>query len=464
MQNVVLENVEIVDMAAEGNAIARVEGRVVFVPWVAPGDVVDIQITRRKHNYAEGRAINFHRKSPFREEPFCKHFGTCGGCRWQHLSYEKQLAFKQQQVIDAMQRIGKVDFPTPQPIAGAENIKYYRNKLEFTFSDSRWILPDEPYIENRSDREALGFHIPGRFDKVLDIKECFLQHPLSNQIRLAVKDYCLKNGLSFQNIRNHQGKMRNLIIRNSNTGEWMVIVVFGKEASRDQQEKLLQFIHNQFPEITSLWFVVNSKVNDSISDLEPKLFYGKEYLVEKMMHLEYHIGPKSFYQTNSQQAQILYRVVYDFSQLTGSELVFDLYTGTGTIANMLALNAKRVYGIEYIEEAIIDARKNSMMNGVQNTIFIAGDMKDILTEEFIHQHGVPDVLVTDPPRSGMHPDVVLTILKANPKRIVYVSCNPATQARDVAILDAKYRIAGMQTVDMFPHTHHVENVLLLEHK
>ncbi len=462
MTNKVLEKIEITDIGAEGKAIARVDNLVVFVPYVAPGDVVDIQLRKKKKNFAEGIAVRFHKYSSHRKQPFCKHFGICGGCRWQHLDYSQQLHFKQKQVLDALERIGKLEFPPPQPILGSKHQKHYRNKLEFTFSDSRWILPDEPIIENRTDLNALGFHIPGRFDKVLDIEECHLQPTLSNEIRLQVKKFCIENGISFQNIRTHEGQMRNLILRNSKTGEWMVIVVFSKEAPKEIRQKVLDFIHQQFPQVSSLWSVVNPKLNDSISDLKPQLYFGKEFLTEKMMHLEYHISPKAFYQTNSQQAENLYHTVCEFSQLTGRELVYDLYTGTGTIANLLAMNSKWVYGIEYVKEAIVDAKKNSMINNIQNTTFFSGDMKDIFTDNFIEKHGKPDLIVTDPPRAGMHPDVIKSILNANPAKIVYVSCNPATQARDVAMMSHQYKITKVQTVDMFPHTHHVENVLLLE--
>ncbi len=458
----ILEGIEVIDVAAEGNAIAKVDGRVIFVPFVAPGDIVDIKLTRKKNNYAEGVALKINQKSPFRTEPFCEHFGICGGCKWQHLSYEKQLFYKSKQVADNLERIAKVPFPELLPIVGSDDIKHYRNKLEYTFADKRWFLPEEIAESNHSDISALGFHIPGRFDKVLDLKHCYLQPVLSDEIRLAVKAFCTKNSIPFQNLRTHDGMMKNLIVRNSNTGEWMVIVVFGPTAPEVIQGQLMGFLRTSFPQITSLWSVVNPKVNDSINDLEPVLLHGKPYLTEKMMGLEYRVGPKAFYQTNPVQAEKLYKIAYDFSHLTGSELVYDLYTGTGTIANVLANKAKWVVGVEYVEEAIGDARVNSEINSIFNTTFVAGDMKDILNESFIEKHGRPDVVVTDPPRAGMHPKVIENILLASPSRIVYVSCNPATQARDVALLHPHYTIKKVQPVDMFPNTHHVENVLLLE--
>ncbi|MDD2564254.1 MAG: 23S rRNA (uracil(1939)-C(5))-methyltransferase RlmD [Salinivirgaceae bacterium] len=457
----IIEKIEITDIAAEGKAIAKHEGKVIFVPYVAPGDIVDLKITRKRRSYAEGTAIKFHEYSKDRTEPFCEHFGICGGCKWQHLSYEKQLHYKAKQVVDNLERIAKVPFPEPLPIIGSDSIKHYRNKLEYTFSDKRWFLPDEPFDQPASEIPGLGFHIPGRFDKVLDLKHCYLQPELSDKIRIAVKKYSIENELSYQNLRNHEGLLRNLIVRNSNTGEWMVIVVFGEEENKDAQIALMDFLKQSFPEITSLWYVINTKANDSIHDLEPQLHFGKPYLSEKMMHMEYQIGPKAFYQTNSEQAEKLYQIAYDFSQLTGDELVYDLYTGTGTIANLLANKAKEVVGVEYIEEAILDARKNSEINNVKNTTFIAGDMKDVLNSSFLEKHGYPDVIVTDPPRAGMHPKVIESILEAAPKKIVYISCNPATQARDIALMQPNYTISKVQPVDMFPNTHHVENVILL---
>ncbi|HOG19704.1 MAG TPA: 23S rRNA (uracil(1939)-C(5))-methyltransferase RlmD [Salinivirgaceae bacterium] len=461
-KSLVYENVEIVDIASEGVAIARVDGMVVFVPYVAPGDVVDIRVSRKKKSYAKGVAIKFHKHSPFRTEPFCEHFGLCGGCKWQHLDYNKQLYYKAKQVTDNLERIAKMPFPTPLPIVMSEEQRHYRNKLEYTFADKRWFLPHEPFEHGDKHIGALGFHIPGRFDKVLDINNCYLQPPLSNEIRLEVKKYCVENNLPFKNLKTHQGLMKNLIVRNSNTDEWMVIVVFGTNDDIDLQKGILEHIKTKFPQVTSLWSMINTKLNDSVADLTPEHYYGKPYLTEKMLGLEFQVAPKAFFQTNSQQAENLYKLACDFSHLTGSEMVYDLYTGIGTIANLLAKNAKWVVGVEYIDEAIDNARTNSEINGIKNTTFIAGDMSKVLSQAFFEKHGQPDVIVTDPPRAGMNPDVIQTILQAGPKRIVYVSCNPATQARDIAMMSPHYEIKKVQPVDMFPHTHHVENIVLLE--
>jgi 23S rRNA (uracil1939-C5)-methyltransferase len=454
--------VEFTVVAAEGKAVAKVDGMVVFVPFAAPGDVADIQLTRRKSSFAEGRVVRFQSLSPVRSEPFCQHFGVCGGCKWQILPYSEQLKYKQQQVTDNLTRIGKVELPAITPILGAPATTFYRNKLEFTFSNRRWLTEEEV----SSDREfaqmnALGFHIPGMFDKVLDIEKCWLQDDLSNQIRTAIRDFCLQNGYSFFDLRNQHGLMRTLLIRNSSIGERMVIVVF-YEDDAEKRKQLMDFIVTTFPQITSLIYIVNQKANDTITDQEVVTWKGRDYIVEEMEGLQFRIGPKSFYQTNSEQAYHLYQVARSFAQLTGGELVYDLYTGTGTIANFVARNAKKVIGIEYVEEAIADARVNAEINGIGNTLFFAGDMKDVLTAAFIAEHGHPDVIITDPPRAGMHDDVVSAILLAAPERIVYVSCNPATQARDLNLLDSRYRVTRVQPVDMFPHTHHVENVVLLE--
>lgn len=457
----VLEHIEITDVAAEGKAIAKVDNLVIFVPYVAPGDVVDIKLTRKKNNYAEGIAVKFHTFSQFREKPFCTHFETCGGCRWQHLNYEQQLFYKQKQVSDNLERIGKIPFPAIKPILGAHAIKYYRNKLEFTFSEKRWILPNESFEQSETDLLALGFHIPGRFDKVLDINTCYLQPELSNLIRHEVKKFCVENQLSFQNLKTHTGLMRNLIIRNSNTGRWMLVVVFGNDSNEIMRIKLLEHIRQTFPEISSLWYVVNSKLNDSISDLEPILHSGSMSIEENIMGLTFQTGPKAFMQTNSAQAARLYQTAIDFANLTGTETVYDLYTGTGTIANIIAKQANKVIGIEYVDEAVKDARINSKFNKIENTMFFTGDMKDVLTQQFFETHGHPDVIITDPPRAGMHNSVIECIIAAQPQKIVYVSCNPATQARDAAIMHPHYKIEKIQPVDMFPQTHHVENVILL---
>lgn len=459
-----LEKVPVTGVAAEGKAIARVDGMTVFVPYAVPGDVADIQITKKKSNYAEGKVTRFESFSENRADPFCEHFGTCGGCKWQILPYGEQLKYKQKQVEDNLTRIGKVELPEISPILGAPETTFYRNKLEFTFSDKRWLTEKEISSGNEPRQmDALGFHIPGMFDKVLDINKCWLQDDLSNQIRNAARDFCLKNKFSFFDLRNQSGLMRTLILRNTSVGEWMVIVVF-YEDDAEKREMLLNFLAGKFPQITSLLYIINRKANDTITDQEVICWKGREYIVEEMEGLQFKIGPKSFYQTNSRQAYSLYKVAREFAGLSGSERVYDLYTGTGTIANFVARNAGKVIGIEFVEEAIEDARKNSRNNNIENTSFFAGDMRKILTVDFIREHGRPDVIITDPPRAGMHDDVIGAILFAEPQRIVYVSCNPATQARDLNLLDSKYRVARVQPVDMFPQTHHVENVVLLERR
>lgn len=456
-----LEKVTITDIGSEGNALARVANLVVFVPMLIPGDIVDIQVTRKRKKYLEGIVVRFHEYSPYRIVPRCKHFGVCGGCKWQHLPYSLQLKYKEKQVRDNLIRIGKVAQPLIHPIIGSPAEYLYRNKLEFTFSDKRWLTREEVNSENRYEREgALGFHIPGLFDKVLDIEECHLQPDPSNLIRNAVKKYAIDNGLEFFNLREQTGFLRNLIIRNTLKGELMVIVVFFSEDS-EKRLGLLDFLASEFREITSLLYVINSKRNDSLNDQEPVLYKGSGYLIEEMENLKFRIGPKSFYQTNTLQALQLYRIARDFASLKGDEIVYDLYTGTGTIANFIAGNAARVIGIEYVEEAIDDARINSEINGIKNTVFFAGDMREVLTGSFLEANGSPDVIITDPPRAGMHEDVVKIIIKSDPSRIVYISCNPATQARDIQQLSEKYEVVSVQPVDMFPHTHHVENIVLL---
>ena len=459
-----MENIEIEAFAAEGKALARVDDLVVFVPFAAPGDVADIKLSRKRKQYAEGRIVAFKKYSPDRTEPFCSHFGVCGGCQWQHLPYAAQLRYKQQQVLDAMQRIAKVEIPEPGPIIGSENDRFYRNKLEFTFSNKRWRTIEEikSGVEFK-DNDALGFHIPGMFDKVLDIEKCWLQEDFSNRVRLSVKAFCLEHNMDFFDLRQQEGMMRNLIIRTASTGEKMLIVVFYQDEATSR-EALLKHLLEHFPEITSLIYVINNKGNDTIFDRDTSVYHGPGYIFEEMEGLRFKIGPKSFYQTNSAQACRLYSVVREFAGLKPDELVYDLYTGTGTIANFLARQCRKVIGIEYIPEAIEDARANAELNGIHNTAFFAADVKDLLNEAFMAEHGRPDVLITDPPRAGMHEDVVKTILTAAPERIVYVSCNPATQARDLNLLDQQYRVAALQTVDMFPHTQHVENVVLLKRR
>ena len=457
-----LEGVEITGVAAEGNAIARVDDYVVFVPYGAPGDVVDIKLDRKKHSYAEGHIERLVRPSALRQEPRCGHFGTCGGCRWQHLPYEVQLANKQQQVVDALTRIAKVELPEISPILGSANIWGYRNKMEYTFSNKRWLSWEQMRSGEMVDnRNGAGFHIPGAFDKVLDIEQCHLQDSIGDRIRLFVKHYGMDHGIPFYDLREQRGFLRTLMIRTLHTGEIMVVLSVGED-NPELIREVLDAVRAEFPQITSLMYVVNTKVNDTIGDLDVQLHSGRPNVEEEMEGLHFRIGPKSFYQTNSLQAYELYKVARNFAGLTGKELVYDLYTGTGTIANFVARQARHVIGIEYVADAIEDAKINSRANGIENTEFYAGDMKDVLTDDFIAEHGRPDVMIVDPPRAGMHQDVVDVILNASPERIVYVSCNPATQARDLSLLDKKYRVTAVQPVDMFPHTHHVENVVRLE--
>jgi 23S rRNA (uracil1939-C5)-methyltransferase len=460
----VLEKVTIDGIAAEGKAVARYNDLVIFIPFVVPGDVVDIQLTRRKNNYAEGKAVFFHTCSLQRTDAFCEHYGVCGGCKWQILPYSEQIRYKQQQVIDNLTRIGKIELPEISPILGSAKTEFYRNKLEFTFSNKRWMTEEEIGSgKTFDDMNALGFHIPNRFDKVLDIRKCWLQDDISNQIRNEIKEFALKNKYPFFNLRNPNGLLRNMIVRTSSTGEVMLIVVFFED-DESKRNTLLNHLAGTFPQITSLLYIINSKANDTITDQDVFTFKGTDAIFEEMEGLRFKIGPKSFYQTNSEQAYNLYKIVRDFAGLTGSELVYDLYTGTGTIADFVAKTTRKVIGIEYVPEAIEDAKVNSDMNGITNALFFAGDMKDILNAAFIEKYGRPDVIITDPPRAGMHDDVIETILFAEPKRIVYVSCNPATQARDLNLLDKKYKVTKVQPIDMFPHTHHVENIVLLEIK
>ena len=459
----ILENVEITGIGAEGKAIGRVDNFVIFVEDAVPGDFTDVLIYRKKKNYAEGRSVNIRIPSPDRMDPFCEHFGVCGGCKWQHLSYEKQLAFKQQNIADALERIGKLELPVLLPIIGSAKTKHYRNKLEYTFSNRSWLTRKELSDGDSKEMPALGFHVPLRFDKILDIKKCYLQDDLSNDIRIEVRNFCIANEMKFFDLISQEGGMRNLIIRNSSAGEWMVIVVFHSEDEANRK-KLLNHLKEKFTFITSLLFIINTKKNDTIFDLEIQLFHGNEYIVEKMEKLSYRISAKSFYQTNSYQAYELYKVVRNFAQLSGTENIYDLYTGTGTIATFLSGNARQVSGIDYIEDAIRDARQNAIDNNIRNISFFAGDIKDVLNEDFINKNGRPDVIITDPPRAGMHEDVIKSIRKAAPEKIVYVSCNPSTQARDLQLLSDDFRIEKIQPVDMFPHTSHVENVTLLVKK
>lgn len=462
-----LENITITDFAAEGKALARVDDMVVFVPWAVPGDVCDLQVRKKKHSFMEAEIVRLHTPSPIRIQPFCEHFGTCGGCKWQQLPYEEQLKMKQQQVFDQLTRIGKIELPVFHPILGSVKTKEYRNKLDFGCSNRRYLTNEEIASGKEFARDAIGFHITGAFDKILPIEKCWLMDDLHNQIRNEVRDYAIENGLTFFDLRQQVGLLRDIIIRNSNTGEWLVIVQFHYDEEGDEQRAkgLLQHLADKFPQITALMYLNNQKCNDTIGDQDILTFKGNDHIYETMEDLRFKVGPKSFYQTNTEQAYHLYSVARDFAFSENSEgskpLVYDLYTGTGTIANFVAKKARKVIGIEYVPEAIEDAKINSEINHIDNTLFFAGDMKDILTDDFIAEHGRPDVIITDPPRAGMHPDVVRTILRAAPQRIVYVSCNPATQARDLQELDADYRVVEVQPVDMFPHTPHVENVVLL---
>ena len=462
-----LENIEISGVAAEGKALARVNDLVVFVPYVVPGDIVDLQITRKKHSYAEAKAVRFHKYSENRAKPFCAHYGVCGGCKWEILPYFEQLRWKQQQVADVLMRIGKIPLPPICPILGSAQTTAYRNKLEFGFSNKKWLTEEQVASGQVFDNmNAVGFHIPGAFDKILDIDHCYLMEDINNKLRNAIRTYAFEHGLSFFDLRRQEGLLRNMMIRTSATGELMLVLQFCWRTDTEERQagELLDWLRAQFPEITSLQYVNNTKCNDTIGDLEVLTHSGRDFIYETMENLRFKVGPKSFYQTNTEQAYQLYRVVRNFAQLTGRELVFDLYTGTGTIANFVAAQARQVIGIEYVPEAIADAKENAQLNGFSNMQFFAGDMKDVLNDDFLAEYGHPDVIITDPPRAGMHPDVVATILRATPSRIVYVSCNPATQARDLQELGTCYAVENVQPVDMFPHTHHVENVVLLSRK
>ena len=491
----VYEHVEITGVAAEGKALTRLavsgerladssEGIVCFVANCVPGDIVDLQVTKKKHSFMEAKVLRLVEPSKVRCAARCKHFGVCGGCKWQILPYPEQLRYKQQQIIDNLTRIGKIELPEISPILGSKHIYEYRNKLEFTCADRRWYTPEEfaqmkpssaeaASPDKRENAPGIGFHIPNCFDKVLDIEECHLMPDINNRIRNGVREYARAHGLSFYNEHTHEGLLRTLILRNNHKGELMLVVAFGEriEDWRLKIEDFLEWLHKEFPEIVSLLYVENTKFNDTIGDLEVKTYFGQDHIMEQMEDLQFKVGPKSFYQTNTEQAYELYKVARELAFENGENgengekpLVYDLYTGTGTIANFVAKQARQVIGIEYVPEAIEDAKVNSKINGIENTLFFAGDMKDILNDDFVAKHGRPDVIITDPPRAGMHEDVVNVILNAAPRRIVYVSCNPATQARDLALLDKKYKVTRVQPVDMFPHTQHVENVVQLELK
>ncbi len=456
----IITEAEIVDIAAEGKAIARIEGMVIFVPYVVPGDIVDLQVTKKRKSYMEAKVVKYHHLSEIRQKPVCEHFGVCGGCKWQILPYKQQLHYKQTQISDQLVRIGKLDIPEILTILPSDNELFYRNKLEFTFSANRWLTQEEIDSDHEFDRRALGFHIPEMFDKVLDVNKCWLQADPSNAIRDAVREFAKEKDMSFFDLRSQQGFLRNLILRTANTGEIMVIVSFFRDDQLHRIE-LLDHLSETFHQITSLMYVINKKVNDTITDQEILVYKGKDHIFETMEDLRFKIGPKSFFQTNSEQAYKLYKVTREFADLHGDEIVYDLYTGTGTIANFVAHLSKKVVGIEFVPEAIEDAKENSKLNNITNTIFFAGDIKDVLCKEFIEQQGHPDVIILDPPRAGIHPNVIEAILFTMPQRIVYVSCNPATQARDLSFLSDYYTITAVQPVDMFPHTHHVENVVKL---
>ncbi|MDN3202643.1 23S rRNA (uracil(1939)-C(5))-methyltransferase RlmD [Algoriphagus sediminis] len=460
MKNKVIKNLKIEKIASEGKCLGYHEDKVVFVSGVAPGDEINARVTKGRSSFMEAVPVAFHTYSDERVEPFCDHFGTCGGCKWQHINYELQKKYKHQQVVDQLQRIAKVDLPEISPILGSAETRYYRNKLDFTFSNKKWLTLEQIQSGEEFERNALGFHIPRMFDKIVDVDHCYLQGGLSNEIRNSLRSFALENKLSFYDIREQVGLLRNLIIRTTSTDQIMVIVQFG-DFDQESINKVMIFLKEKFPDITSLLYVVNTKGNETFHDLELVTFYGLPYIEEEMEGLKFRIGPKSFYQTNSLQAYELYKVARDFAQLKGDEVVYDLYTGTGTIANFVARQAKQVIGVEYVEAAIEDAKINSAINDIDNTLFYAGDMKEILTEEFMSNHAAPDVIITDPPRAGMDEKVVQMLLKLEAPTIVYVSCNPATQARDLALLDEKYKVERVQPVDMFPQTYHVENVVRL---
>lgn len=468
---VFISDIQVVDIAEEGKGVGKADELVIFIDKAVPGDVVDVKLTKKKKNFAEAVIEKILQESEERAEPFCEHFGTCGGCKWQHMDYSAQLKYKQKSVASALQRIGGVDVADIEPILASKNEKYYRNKLEFTFSNKRWLQTVDKDLTDRDDNldmNALGFHVPLRFDKILNIDHCYLQADPSNGIRNAVRQFALEQNISFYDLRNHEGALRNLIIRTSSTGEIMVVVVFAYP-EEEQIEHLMTFLKNDFPKITSLMYIINQKKNDTIFDQEVITFAGKDFILEEMelkggAKVEFKIGAKSFYQTNSAQALELYKIARDFANFKGNECVYDLYTGAGTIANFIAKDVKEVIGVEYVPTAIDDAKFNSELNGIFNTKFFAGDMKGVLNGDFVAAHGKPDVIITDPPRAGMHQDVVNRLLEIEAEKIVYVSCNAATQARDIALLIGKYNVERIKPVDMFPHTQHVENVVLLKLK
>jgi 23S rRNA (uracil1939-C5)-methyltransferase len=464
----IFEEVEVIDAGSEGKAVAKIEDKVIFIPFVVPGDIIDIQLTRRRKNYLEGKAIKFHKYSDIRIKAKCEHFGICGGCKWQVLEYEQQLKYKQKQVKDNFERIAKVKLPEIKPILGSKKIYFYRNKLEYTFSNKKWLTKFDPDNKpDKKDMNGLGFHMPGMFDRIVDIQNCYLQAAPSNVIRLELKKFALENDLSFYNVKNWEGFLRNVIIRNTNKGDLMVIVIF-RDTETNKINLVMEHLKTKFPEITSLMYIVNQKRNDDIFDQEVILYYGEPFMIAEMPSvykknkiLQFKIQPKSFYQTNSDQAFELYKIAANFANLQGYEHVYDLYTGTGTIANFIADSAKKVIGLEYVQSAVEDAFENSKINNIENTEFFAGEIEKIMDDDFIAKHGQPDIIITDPPRAGMHQKVVNQILKIHPEKIIYISCNPATQARDIVLMNEHYMVEKVQPVDMFPHTQHVENVVLL---
>jgi len=459
----IFEQLEVFDIAEEGKGVARHQDLVVFIEKAIPGDIVDAAVYKKKKKFAEAKVHTLHQPSADRVEPFCIHFGTCGGCKWQHMDYNAQLKYKQKSVTDALQRLAGLDVAHTESILASAATTYYRNKLEYTFSNKRWLTQEDVASGEAMEMNALGFHVPLRFDKILDVQHCWLQASPSNEIRNSVRDFALANQISFYDLRAHEGALRNLIIRTSSTGELMIVVVFAYP-EEGQVELLMDFVKISFPQVNSLMYIINQKKNDTIFDQDILLYHGQPFIYEEMEGLKFRIGPKSFYQTNSLQAYELYKITREFAGLTGKELVYDLYTGTGTIANFVAKHAKEVVGVEYVPTAIEDAKVNSQINGINNTKFYAGDMKDVLNADFIAQHGKPDVVITDPPRAGMHPDVVERLMEMEADKIVYVSCNAATQARDLVRLKEKYEVSRIKPVDMFPQTQHVENVVLLELK
>ena len=462
---IVFDHIKVLDAGAKGVSVAKApDGKVIFIPNVVPGDVVDLQTFKKRKAYYEGKAIKFHEYSEHRVEPVCEHFGVCGGCKWQNMKYSQQLYYKQNEVLNHLQRIGKIELPEFEPILGSQKQFFYRNKMEFSFSNSRWLTEEEiGSTEDLGNRNALGFHIPKMWDKILDINKCHLQEDPSNEIRNEIRAFANENNLTFFNPRNHEGLLRTLMLRTASTGEIMVLLQFF-ENDKAGRELILDHIYEKFPQITSLQYVVNNKANDTLYDTNIKLYKGRDFILEEMEGLKFSINAKSFYQTNSDQAYELYKITRDFAGLTGTETVYDLYTGTGTIAQFVSKNAKKVIGVESVPEAIIDAKANAQRNEITNCEFYVGDMKVVFNESFIAQHGKPDVIITDPPRDGMHKDVIEQIMKIEPNRIVYVSCNSATQARDLALMDEKYKVTRVRPVDMFPQTHHVENVVLLERR